>query len=358
MKKLILMFCVLLVAVMSLNAQQTDFPRLTGPYLGQKPPGKTPEIFAPGVISTGYHEDGGPAFSSDLSEIYFRIAQYPHAVIFVMKEVNGSWSAPKTASFSGRYSDGDPFISYDGKKLFFSSYRPLDDKGQPKNDEDIWYVERLGRLWSKPKNIGKPVNSDQSEWKPSLSANGNLYFTSKREAHQSGWKIYLSKWTGIAYSEPVGFDEGINNAYYPYGPCIAKDESYLIFASNKESGRGSDLYVTFRDEKGQWMNPINLGDHINSARDELFPILSLDNKYLFFTSWRTDLKNFSSTQKTYEDFKKLYNSPANGWGGDIYWISAGIIEELRPKLGDFLASVRWSPEEARRRSLDAHKKME
>ena len=51
--------------------QQGDFPTLKGPYLGQKPPGMTPEIFAPGVISTGYHEVGGPAFTPDLSEIYF-----------------------------------------------------------------------------------------------------------------------------------------------------------------------------------------------------------------------------------------------------------------------------------------------
>ena len=52
MKKLIQIKYILLVAVMGINAQQSDFPKLTGPYLGQKPPGKTPEIFAPGIVST------------------------------------------------------------------------------------------------------------------------------------------------------------------------------------------------------------------------------------------------------------------------------------------------------------------
>jgi len=291
----------------------------------------TPKTLALSVIPTGYHEDGGPAFSPDLSGIYFLIAQYPYAVIFFMREENGSWSTPKTASFSGKYSDGDLFISYDGKRLFFSSYRPLSDKGEPRNDADIWYVERIDHSWSELKNLGKPVNSDQPEGKASLSANGNLYFTAKREANQSGWKIYLSKWTGKAYSEPVEFDEEINKAYLPYGPCIAKDETFMIFSSNKEPGRKYDLFVTFRDKKGKWMNPKNLGDRINSAKDELFPILSHDNQYFFYTSWRTDLKNYSDKQKSYEEFKKSYNSPSNSWGGDIYWISAKIIEELRPK---------------------------
>ena len=352
MKKHVLINWLLVFAAISVGAQQNDFPKLRGPYLGQKPPGMTPELFAPHVISTGYHEDGGPAFTPDLSEIYFRIAQYPYAAIFFMREENGSWSTPKTASFSGKYSDGDPFISYDGKRLFFSSYRPLSDKGEPRNDEDIWYVERIDHSWSEPKNLGKPVNSDQPECKPSLSANGNLYFTAKREANQSGWKIYLSKWTGKAYSEPVEFDEEINKAYLPYGPCIAKDETFMIFSSNKEPGRRFDLFVTFRDKKGKWMNPKNLGDLINSAKDELFPILSHDNRYLFYTSWRTDLKNYSDKQKSYEDLKKSYDSPSNGRGGDIYWVSTKIIEELRPAAGASLAQSPEAPEKQARKLSD------
>jgi len=50
MKKPIL-FSFLLVTAITVNAQQADFPKLTGPYLGQKPPGDQPEIFVPGLIS-------------------------------------------------------------------------------------------------------------------------------------------------------------------------------------------------------------------------------------------------------------------------------------------------------------------
>jgi len=312
-------------------SQQIDLPVLKGPYLGQKAPELTPEIFAPGVISTRYHEDGGPAFTPDLSEVYFRIAQHPHSAIFFMRQANGRWSEPQTAPFSGRYEDGDPFISIDGKVLLFSSYRPLSGQGEPKSDEDIWYVERLGRKWSEPRNLGGPINSDQSEWKPSLSENGNLYFTAKRQATQSGWKIFCSRRMGHEYSEPVEFDAQINEAFHPACPCIARDESFIIFAAALEANRKFDLYVAFRDEGGGWSQPINLGEGINSAQDELFPILSPDNQFLFFTSWRTNKKDYSVDPRSYEDFKKIYDSPANGRGGDIYWVSAKIIEQLRPE---------------------------
>ncbi len=51
MKKRIYIIFILLVKVASIIAQQKDFPKLTGPYLGQKPPGITPELFAPGISS-------------------------------------------------------------------------------------------------------------------------------------------------------------------------------------------------------------------------------------------------------------------------------------------------------------------
>ncbi len=68
---LVIGFLSSLMLTISSHTQNDAFPVLRGPYLGQKPPGMTPVILALGVISTGYHEDGGPAFTPDLSEIYF-----------------------------------------------------------------------------------------------------------------------------------------------------------------------------------------------------------------------------------------------------------------------------------------------
>ena len=70
MNKFTLISMLLLVAAIGIHAQKTDFPKLAGPFLGQKPPGNIPEIFAPGIISTEAHEFSC-CFSPDGKEFYF-----------------------------------------------------------------------------------------------------------------------------------------------------------------------------------------------------------------------------------------------------------------------------------------------
>ena len=71
MKKLIYIIVVMLVIATSIPAQKKDFPKLTGPYLGQKPPGPTPELFAPGIISTEKNEHSPAIFSKDGNELFW-----------------------------------------------------------------------------------------------------------------------------------------------------------------------------------------------------------------------------------------------------------------------------------------------
>ena len=71
-----------------------DETKLTGPYLGQVGPGEKAVIFAPGIISTGLHDDAGPSFTRDGREILFRIAGKPYGIIGSMKEVDGVWTEP------------------------------------------------------------------------------------------------------------------------------------------------------------------------------------------------------------------------------------------------------------------------
>ena len=83
-----------------------------------------PEVFGPGVISTGDMELNA-AFTPDGQTLYFskRTPKYQLWTILVSSLRRGSWSTPKVAEFSGQYGDNDPFISPDGSKLFFSSNR-------------------------------------------------------------------------------------------------------------------------------------------------------------------------------------------------------------------------------------------
>ena len=93
-------FVLFIVFVFNGCAQQDNFPVLQGPYLGQKPPGLTPEIFAPGIISTE-HEEFKAVFSPDGKELYYQLWGAPFPVILMMKEENGVWTKPQVAPFSG-----------------------------------------------------------------------------------------------------------------------------------------------------------------------------------------------------------------------------------------------------------------
>jgi len=62
---------VLLSAAAANQAQHAGFPKLTGPYLGQKPPGMMPEVFAPEIVSYDFNEHRSPTISLDLSVTYW-----------------------------------------------------------------------------------------------------------------------------------------------------------------------------------------------------------------------------------------------------------------------------------------------
>ena len=275
------------------------------PYLGQEPPGLKPEIFAPNIVSTEKNELNC-VFSPDGNEVYFTVWKEGVNTIMTMKQKNGWWSERTVAPFSGNYSDVDPYISADGKKLYFSSMRPLDNTGESK-DSDIWYVEKTkDDGWGQPVRLDEPNSMGKDDYYTSISSNGTLYF-SVFQTHGSPGDIYRSKLVNGQYTSADRFENSISTESNEHDPFIAPDESYLIFTSDRPGGYGrGDLYISFQTEDGKWTEPKNMGEEINSSGYDFCPMLSSDGKYLFFT------RNINRN-------------------GDIYWVDAKIIEKLRPK---------------------------
>ena len=116
-------------------------PCLSGLYLGQKPPGKTPKIFAPGIISKGYAEYQ-INFTPDTKELFLWLGEdRPYCVFLCMKEEQDVWSPLQVCSFSGQYVDMKFTISPDGQKFIFSSNMPRTEKAKPSDNLDIWYIK-------------------------------------------------------------------------------------------------------------------------------------------------------------------------------------------------------------------------
>jgi Tol biopolymer transport system component len=311
---------------------QVGFPTLNGPYLGQIRPGPAPEIFAPGILSLGFHEHN-IAISPDGTEIFFVAASsdFSRYLIMTTKLKNGAWTMPETAPFSGGRNDGAPAFSPDGKRLYFSSRRPQTADGTPAEDFDIWYVERKGDSWTDPVNLGGPVNTSQNEVNPSLMSDGTIVFQRIEKLGTLHWDLFMSSPKSGTYGVPERLPAPVNSEANEAGPFIAADGSYLLFQSNRAGGYGvMDLYVTYRTRNGGWSEPVNLGEKINSPFSDWGPVVSPDGKYIFFGSFRNVQPIVPESRDYLEYMAARLGTPSPG-KGTLYWVEAKIIDALKPK---------------------------
>jgi Tol biopolymer transport system component len=287
-----------------------------------------PIIFSEGIISTG-DDESHPAFTPDGKTLYFlkNTPLFNHWTIAVSQYRNGKWDTPEVASFSGQYSDADPFITEDGKNLFFISTRPVD--GKAKEDTDIWMVEKKASGWSEPTNLGPLINSNASEWFPTLTKDGTLYFGSDRPGGKGRTDIWRCKLINGKYGEPENLGDAINSPASEVEPYIAPDESFIIFAAaGRPDGKGAfDLYISY-NKNGSWTKGESLGDKINSKWWDFSPKISPDGKYFFFTSNRNFADQPLEKPLSYNELVSRLHSPRNGLR-DIYQIDISALK-LKP----------------------------
>lgn len=301
---------------------------LRGPYLGQRPPGLTPVLFAPGVVSTGSHELS-IAFSPDGEEVFFFAAgpTYEPGFILHSRLEGGVWTTPREASFSDpRRTDSYPFVTPDGSRVFFGSRRPTGESVERDNPSEIWFVEKSGSDLATPQKIDFGGNLGGVGTYPSVAANGNLYFSGKHDSASSD--IYVSRYHNGRYATPENLGAAINSDAGEYHAFIAPDESYLLFDSQREEGSfgRNDLYLSHRQENGSWSPAKNLGPAINTAFSDLRPFVTADGKYLFFASTRTAAVIVPAGAQEFETIKHRLQQPGNGLQ-DIYWVSAEVLGE-------------------------------
>ena len=301
-----------------------------------------PELFGEGVISTPDDEDSITLTPDGQTAFFVKRSPgtigSPLPVIMETHRTARSWSEPAVAPFSGRYRDGYPFVSPDGRRVFFSSLRPVE--GAPKRGYDIWVVERGSSGWSEPKNLGEPVNGDGYEVSPSVSRSGTLYFTNLRPGSDSTFNIFRSRLADGKYERPELLRGKIaEHKGFVTSVCVAPDESLLVFSSAGAPDEivgvhqrydAGDLYVSFRDGDA-WTAARNLGKPINSGAREGSPRISADGKYLFFTSERGFATYRPAKAWTYSDLQTQFHTVLNGLGNIYREPLAPILEILRSK---------------------------
>jgi hypothetical protein len=262
-------------------------PKPQGPYMGQTLPGTTPEVFAPGFISKPGKSEYGCTFFPDGNEFYF---SRDGNTWFTILQADG-WSKPKKAPWNTASVDMEPHVTADGSKLLYSSNRP--EGSQPSG---IWVLDREGTGWGRPRHLGPGMY-------PTTAQNGNLYIT---DIHVPGEeRIGVRRFEDGQYGPLEMLDEGVNDGTPAIHPCISWDESFLIFDGPRPDALGgpgdSDFYISFRNPDGSW-SPAAHFLEISSTKGDMTASLSPDGKYIFFFQH-----------------------------GDLWWVSAEIVERYRPK---------------------------
>jgi hypothetical protein len=262
-------------------------------FLGQRVPGRVPEVFAPGVISdAGFRLHGSPVFCPGLREVYWSVVP---PVIMSASFVDGRWTEPAPVPLPGRGVQA-PAFSADGTRLY---YQGVLEGGR--GSVDIWWVERTRDGWGTPVNAGPTVNSGSLESQPSLTVNGTLYFTGTLEGGGFDRGIYRSCLADSGYASPELLGGGINSEFIDYFPWISVDESYLLFASSRPSAdEVMHLHVSFRQTDGSWSEPVNIHPVLGFEEPARSPTVSPDGRFLFFLS-----------------------------GGRVYWVDIAGVMELR-----------------------------
>ncbi len=301
MKKVFLATTLSIFLTFILIGQEYDSQK----YINQSPPGLTPEVFAPGTISTDYEYEFGSAFSITSDTFYYavRLSKDWKAEIRYTEYHDGKWTNPKRLELDAKYSYNDPYISSDGNRLYFISNRPENGRDDPK-DIDLWYVRKTDFGWSEPVNAGEAVNSTTDEFYISISEKETLYYASKiHTTEEDSWDfdIYYSEFKGGKFQTPVRMSDSINSRSFECDAYIAPDESYIIFCSTRQGGYGEgDLYISFKNNDNSWSKAINMGEVINTDNHEFCPFVTRDGKYFFYSG-----------------------------SEDIYWVDAKVIEKLK-----------------------------
>jgi Tol biopolymer transport system component len=301
--------------------------------------GPAPEIFSPGVIS-GPANDGSPTFAPDGNTVYFTRSTAAWGVILESHKSRGECSEPQVAPFSGEWSDSSPGMAPDGSYLVFVSLRPVKIPAAGEKVSglraNLYRVNRVGSGWSEPERMPDAVNMGPSIWKPSIAADGTIYFVSIDA--QGGKRLFSSQFKNGAYepAQPLSFSDGTTS---DVDPEIAPDGSFLLFCSSvRLKGDPKDHMFIVLSKGGGW-GPVTAiryqGDDAAGFSTDDEPHLAPDHRTVYFSSDRAVPVDFPRTrEKAREDLKRLNrwdNSNSNVWFMSIApWLNAAPGEKNRP----------------------------
>ena len=285
-------------------------------YLGEIPPGTSPELFAPSIVNTDSVELNA-VFNNSMTEFFFTRIIKGSFVIHHSELIDGKWTSPQPIQM---FADKnvistavDMSITPDGKTMYFLGIYPEDSTVNA--TADIYSSQKVNDEWQLATKVGYPISTEQySETYPVVVSDGSLYFQSNKPGGIGKQDIYRAQYLGNGkFDIPQSIVPNVNTEPGSGDTYVAPDESYLI--SNKRHAENPGLYVSFK-KNDQWQPLIYLGEPINSDATDFCPYMSPDGKYFFFS-------------------RRYSDPPESGWQGvtegKVYWVDANVIFNLKDK---------------------------
>lgn len=282
-------------------------------------------------------ENLGPSINTKDQEYLAALTTDEGTLIFT-RQINGNEDFYRSYQFDNKwsyaeylsknintplYNEGAQCISPDGQFLFFTGCNRPDGLGRC----DIYISQKEGKDWSKPVNLGFPVNTKGWESQPSLSSDGKtLYFVSDRDGGLGSYDIWKSKIGADGkWAMPENLGSNINTRFDEQSPFIHPDNKTLYFSSNGWVGLGNkDLFIARLDSNKVWSRPENLGYPINTYGEESGLTINASGTKAFFSS-----NNYS------------------GFGGfDIY--SFNLPQNIRPEAVNYVKGIVFDEENKKR----------
>ena len=191
-------------------------------------------------------------------------------------------------AINSKFPEYGPIFNADNDMMMFTSCRP-DTKGGGVDEydgryfEDIYISKKDGDVWLKPENAGSPINTDGNDAIVAMSPDGQkVYLYKFKDGHGD---LYRSDISGDTWSEPEKLPAPINSENWEPSMSITPDENIIFFASDRPGGLGgTDIYMVKKLPNGEWAQPQNLGEPINSKYDEDSPFILSDGKTLYYSS--------------------------------------------------------------------------
>lgn len=187
------------------------------------------------------------------------------------------------------YREAKPILSPDGRFMYFARQNAPENYNGKKDDQDIYYSEKINGKWSEARNIGSPLNDKYPNGVCSISKDGNTLWVLNAYNEDGSVENGISathRQENGQWSKPEKLE--IEN-FYNLGPYqdyyMCSDGQTLILALQREETYGDqDLYVSFKKKDSAWSRPANIGATVNTGMSEYAPYLSPEGEVLYFTS--------------------------------------------------------------------------